>query len=133
MLLESWIFSCLRVPEEGLAAELFLQLTDDGADSVAVLTDRRGIGKERWIRGVVGPVRVSRVAEPLQQVLRWTMFEAVLNANADRICRRISSGEAPQLCSRRNPIVPSSSSPKRSISASVVVKPRLARAVPLRP
>ena len=50
MLLESWIFSCLRVPQEGLAAELFLQLTDDGAD-LAVLTDRHGIGKERWTRG----------------------------------------------------------------------------------
>ncbi len=46
VLLGSWIFSCLRVPEEGLAAELFLQLTDDGAD-LAELTDRHGIGKER--------------------------------------------------------------------------------------
>jgi hypothetical protein len=130
--LESWIFSCLRVPDEGLAAELFLQLTDDGAD-LAVLTGRHGIGKERWTRGVVGPVRVSKVAEPLRQVLaemavgaihpplamgddwvilqllhrfpaepdgewchdvRWNMFEADLNANADRICRRISSSEA---------------------------------------
>jgi hypothetical protein len=50
VLLESWIFSCLRVPQEGLAAELSLQLTDDGAD-LAVLTDRHGIGKERWTRG----------------------------------------------------------------------------------
>ncbi len=90
--LESWIFSCLRVPED-LAAELFLQLTDDGAD-LAVLTDRHAIGKERWTRGVVGPVRVSKVAEPLRQVLRWNMFEADLNANAGRICHRISSGEA---------------------------------------
>jgi hypothetical protein len=40
---------------------------------------------------------------------------------------------ASQLCSRKNPIVPSSSSAKRSISASVVVRPRLARAVPERP
>jgi hypothetical protein len=43
VLLESWIFSCLRVPEEGLAAELILQLTGDGTD-LAVLTDRHGIG-----------------------------------------------------------------------------------------
>jgi len=129
--LESWIFSCLRVPEEGLAAELFLQLTDDGADA-ALLTDRHGIGKERWTRGVVGPVRVNHVAEPLRQVLagmavgaihppleigddwvilqllhrfpaepdgewrhdvRWSMFEADLDANAERVCHRISSGE----------------------------------------
>jgi len=46
---------------------------------------------------------------------------------------RPMDSEASQLCSRRNPIVPSSSSPKRSISASVVVRPRLARAVPERP
>ena len=39
----------------------------------------------------------------------------------------------PQLCSLKNPIVPSSSSVKRSISSGVVVKPRLARAVPARP
>jgi hypothetical protein len=50
VLLESGLFSCLRVPEEGLAAELILQLTDDGTD-LAVLTDRHGIGKERWTRG----------------------------------------------------------------------------------
>jgi len=129
--LETWIFSCLRVPEEGLAAELYLQLTDDGAD-LAVLSDRHGIGKERWTRGVVGPLRVSQVADPLRQVLagmavgaihpplamgddwvilqllhrfpaepdgnwshdvRWNMFEADLDANADRVCQRISSGE----------------------------------------
>ena len=46
---------------------------------------------------------------------------------------RLMDSEAPQLCSRKNPIVPTSSSAKRSISASVVVKPRLARAVPERP
>ena len=34
------------------------------------------------------------MAEPLRQVLRWNMFEADLNANAGRICHRISSGEA---------------------------------------
>ena len=129
--LERWIFSCLRVPEEALAAELYLQLTDDGAD-LAVLSDRHGIGKERWTRGVVGPVRVSQVADPLRQALagmavgaihpplatgddwvilqllhrlpaepdgpwrhdvRWKMFEADLDANADRVCHRISSGE----------------------------------------
>lgn len=39
----------------------------------------------------------------------------------------------PQLCSLKNPIVPSSSSAKRSISSGVVVKPRLARAELARP
>lgn len=129
--LERWIFNCLRVPEEALAAELYLQLTDDGAD-LAVLSDRHGIGKERWTRGVVGPVRVSQVADPLRQALagmavgaihpplatgddwvilqllhrfpaepdgqwrhdvRSMMFEADLDANADRVCHRLSSGE----------------------------------------
>ena len=74
--LECWIFSCLRVPEEGLAAELFLQLTDEGAD-LAVLTDRHGIGKERWTRGVVGPVCVSKVAEPLREVLEEMAVGAI--------------------------------------------------------
>jgi hypothetical protein len=48
-------------------------------------------------------------------------------------CPGLSHLRAPQACSRRNPIELSSSSAKRSISSGVVVKPRLARAVPASP
>ena len=51
---------------------------------------------------------------------------------AGRADADLSSSPA-QLCSRRKPMVLCSSSAKRSISSGVVVKPRLARAVPERP
>jgi len=70
--------------------------------------------------------------DPMDDLQLRIWVESVLPHHGRNGDRPMDS-EASQLCSRRNPIVPTSSSAKRSISASVVVKPRLARAVPERP
>ncbi|MEB3351286.1 MAG: hypothetical protein VKM01_03055 [Cyanobacteriota bacterium] len=74
--METWIYGCLRVGEESLAAELHLQLIDDGAD-ISVLVDRHGQGVERWTRGVVGPVRAAQVEEPIRRVLETLEVGAI--------------------------------------------------------
>lgn len=66
--LETWVYVCLRVQDECLASELYLQASDDGCD-LSVLVDRHGHGEGRWTRGVVGPVRAYRVALELRQHL----------------------------------------------------------------
>jgi len=75
--LETWIYVCLRVQEESMASELYLQVIDDGGD-LSVLVDRHGLGEERWTRGVVGPVRAAQVAPELRECLEGAAVGQIL-------------------------------------------------------
>lgn len=66
--LETWIYVCLRVQDESLASELYLQAIEDGCD-LSVLVDSHGTGDERMTRGIVGPIRASRVIPEIRHIL----------------------------------------------------------------
>jgi len=66
--LERWVYACLRVDDQTLAMELYLQLSEDGVD-LGTLASVHGRGDERWTRGIVGPVQACRVPSPLRETL----------------------------------------------------------------
>ena len=63
------VYSLLRLQDEGLAQELYLQL-QDGEASFAELAARYAEGPERATRGVVGPVPLTQSHPLLVERLR---------------------------------------------------------------
>ncbi len=66
--LEQVVFRLLRLPQQGLAEELYLRLVDDGA-GFGELASRYSIGDESITRGIVGPIELSQLNPTLRGVL----------------------------------------------------------------
>ncbi|KEF42826.1 MAG: hypothetical protein ER33_04625 [Cyanobium sp. CACIAM 14] len=68
--LEQVVFRLMRLPQQGLAEELYLRLIDDDA-SFGDLASRHSLGEESLTRGIVGPIEISQLHPTLQGVLRF--------------------------------------------------------------
>ncbi|WP_216908711.1 peptidyl-prolyl cis-trans isomerase [Synechococcus sp. CCY 0621] len=66
--LEQVVFRLLRLPQQGLAEELYLRLVDDGA-GFGDLASRYSLGDESVTRGIVGPIERSQLHPTLRGVL----------------------------------------------------------------
>jgi hypothetical protein len=67
--LEQVVFRLMRLPQQGLAEELYLRLIDDDA-SFGDLASRYSLGDENVTRGIVGPIEISQLHTTLRDVLR---------------------------------------------------------------
>ena len=67
--LDRVVYSLLRLPEAGLARELYLRIADGEAD-FAELAQQYSQGPERQTRGVVGPVPITQAHPALVRRLR---------------------------------------------------------------
>lgn len=67
--LEQVVFRLMRLPQQGLAEELYLRLIDDDA-SFGDLASRYSLGDESITRGIVGPIEISQLHPTLRSVLR---------------------------------------------------------------
>ncbi|WP_216903144.1 peptidylprolyl isomerase [Synechococcus sp. CCY 9618] len=67
--LEQVVFRLLRLPQQGLAEELYLRLIDDDA-SFGDLASRYSSGDESITRGIVGPIELSQLHPTLRGVLQ---------------------------------------------------------------
>ena len=99
-----------------------------------------GFGEAVWARTGAASDAITAAAPRVIGRL-WTMValkacrkNLATKTQSHYTCsRRAGPAHVHQECSLRKPMAPTSSSVKWSISASVVVKARLARAEPLRP
>lgn len=66
--LEQVVLRLMRLPQQGLAEELYLRLIDDGA-SFGAIASRHSLGDESVTRGIVGPIEVSQLHPTLRAVL----------------------------------------------------------------
>lgn len=66
--LEQVVLRLMRLPQQGLAEELYLRLIDDGA-SFGALASRHSLGDESVTRGIVGPIELSQLHPTLRGVL----------------------------------------------------------------
>jgi len=66
--LEQVVFRLMRLPQQGLAEELYLRLVDDDA-SFGELSSRYSVGDEKQTRGIVGPVECGQLHATLRRVL----------------------------------------------------------------
>jgi hypothetical protein len=66
--LEQVVFRLMRLPQQGLAEELYLRLVDDQA-SFGELASLHSLGDERMTRGIVGPIECGQLHAGLRQVL----------------------------------------------------------------
>lgn len=66
--LERVVFRLLRLPQQGLAEELYLRLVDDGA-SFGDLARRHSLGEEAITRGIVGPIATGELHATLQALI----------------------------------------------------------------
>ncbi len=66
--LEQVVLRLMRLPQQGLAEELYLRLIDDGA-SFGALASRHSLGDESVTRGIVGPIEISQLHPTLRAVL----------------------------------------------------------------
>jgi len=67
--LEHVVFRLMRLPQQGLAEELYLRLVDDDA-SFGALASRYSMGDESLTRGIVGPIEIAQLHPTLRGVLR---------------------------------------------------------------
>ena len=67
--LEQVVFRLMRLPQQGLAEELYLRLIDDDA-SFGDLASCHSLGDENVTRGIVGPIEISQLHPTLRGVLR---------------------------------------------------------------
>jgi parvulin-like peptidyl-prolyl isomerase len=67
--LDQVVYSLLRLKDQGLAQELYLQL-DEGVAGFADLAARHAEGPERATRGLVGPVPLTQAHHQLAERLR---------------------------------------------------------------
>jgi parvulin-like peptidyl-prolyl isomerase len=67
--LDRVVYSLLRLPEPGLARELYLRIADGEAD-FAELAQRFSQGPERQTRGIVGPVPIEQAHPDMVRRLR---------------------------------------------------------------
>jgi hypothetical protein len=59
----------MRLPQQGLAEELYLRLVDDDA-SFGDLASRYSVGDESFTRGIVGPIDIAQLHPTLRGVMR---------------------------------------------------------------
>lgn len=67
--LDRVVYSLLRLPEPGLARELYLRIADGEAD-FAELAQQYSQGPERQTRGIIGPVPIEQAHPELARRLR---------------------------------------------------------------
>ena len=67
--LEQVVFRLMRLPQQGLAEELYLRLVDDDA-SFGDLASRYSVGDESFTRGIVGPIDIAQLHPTLRGVMR---------------------------------------------------------------
>lgn len=66
--LEQVVLRLMRLPQQGLAEELYLRLIDDRA-SFGALASRHSLGEESVTRGIVGPIDLAQLHPTLCEVL----------------------------------------------------------------